>query len=424
MKSSSRRSRYLRFVLGASVSMSLALSGLCLLPGVGRPEIPSASARIAPQPPSGPLQMVALNRLMQVVTDALLPIDFEVPSIGKQARLADAIYCGGEKADTATVIALVFPAGASLPNRMITRADCAPPGPEQVAQRVKALENRPAWFAVSPVAVRWSPGQIDLAFTGQARVEAEPGALPPEINNFINGPARTFHSIGTKGLKVNLRGQEVTFDLAVHFQKDAAILFAEPATAAAPLNPAVPADISLGALPSTVNCILRAPHVGFNQFLTTSLGSASFPLDAGGQHFELKRPGVAGAANEYRTSGLVAQGNNQFNVTVEWSGADLGFQRVRLAEAEVDCGPVPSPFDLSAQSRRAQCLLRKAGAQGLQAVMNQAAPRNKPLRPVGTKDVSEFQLGEKRFALRVAVIRSTSTADSLQLFGSLALETR
>ena len=58
-------------------------------------------------------QIVALNRLMQVVSDAMLPLSFDFPvSPGAQplaAQISEVWYCDGDKNATASAVVVVSP---------------------------------------------------------------------------------------------------------------------------------------------------------------------------------------------------------------------------------------------------------------------------------------------------------------------------
>lgn len=372
-----------------------------------------------------PLQVIALNRLMQVVSDSLLPFSFDVPSTAggappTQVQIVDSFYCGSTDNVNATSIVLVYPAGHQIDRRLISQNDCSVANIQQVVNRIATLDTVPPWRAVSKIKAAWSPSQVVLSFQ-QTRVKVNSGSsIPSQIQTFITSP-NNFKTFNTSNLKINLQGQDVAFNLAILFRRDSAILLAYPTNVATP-NLTPPTDLSLTSLPTTVNSVIRAPHLPFNNFLGTTLGNTVFPVQSGGLNFQIKGLKTDGAINDYKTSGVVSQGVNSFNVTVDWQGNDLTFQRIRLAEAEVDCGPPPATFDVPAQARRAECLTRKTLAQTLQSALNTAAPQGKPLRPVKANQTIEISIGEQKYAVKIAVVRSSSTASSLQLLSSLVLE--
>ena len=162
--------------------------------------------------------------------------------------------------------------------------------------------------------------------------------------------------------------------------------------------------MSLQNLPKATNCIFRVSHAQARQELSGPLAGLTFPLQAAGQTFTVSNLQMNGSQNLYQTIGAISNGGLLLHPTINWAGADLGFQNVRLAEAAVSCSLLDKP-----------CIQRKLAMIALQNLLSGVAPQGKPLRPVTSKDVTSFQVSGKTFALRLSVLRSSSTNDSLQL---------
>ena len=121
-------------------------------------------------------QIVALNRLMQVTSDAMLPLSFDVPGApGTQplsAQVADVWYCDGNQNATASAVVVVLPPGATLPKRIATQADCTAGTLDNVISRLKALQPRPASSMAAPP---FSPRRIVPA------ASASPSSSPAQM---------------------------------------------------------------------------------------------------------------------------------------------------------------------------------------------------------------------------------------------------
>lgn len=354
-------------------------------------------------------QIVALNRLLQVTSDAMLPITFNVPvPIGTEAlsaQVSDAWYCDGNQNGTASAVVVVLPNGVALPKRMATQADCAAGTLNNVMSGLKALNPRPAdWMAAAFVSASYSPGKINLSFV-KSQYDVKPGAtIPPAIATLLAQTNTPFRTLDTTNISFTVDGKSENFTLALYFQPSATTVFGFPQNATIPANLSLPNDVALQNLPKATNCIFRVSHVQAQQQLSGPFAGLTFPLQAGGQTYTVSNLQINGSLNQYATGGMISSGGAQLHPTINWAGTDLGFQNVRLAEAAVSC----SPQDFG-------CQARKAAAIALQSVLSGLAPQGKPLRPVTSKQVETFQTTGKAFALRLTVLRSSSTNTSLQL---------
>ena len=359
-------------------------------------------------------QLVALNRLMQVMSNALLPLNFVVPTGDPQqqlqAQLVDTWYCGGNPDGSASLVAVVFPIAQSLSQRQTTPKDCSDATLTSLATRVSALQGRPDWFAVSFITVRSSSGSLALAFK-QPLLNVKPGAVaPPAVISFLQGINVNFKQLDTTSLQLSAQNQTIKFKLDFLFLQSSAIIVASDAAAPAP-SLVMPSDVSMTGLLPTMNAILRLPHIQTKALLSGPFKSLTFPITAGGQTYTVSGLQVNGSTNQYQTMGVVSSHNVPYHLTINWTGSDLPFQNVRLAEAQVNCKQV----DVA-------CKARKTIAVGLQNVLTSMVPPNTPMRPNSAARSAMFQAGAKKYRLRLAVERSSSSTDSLLLYSSFVLE--
>ena len=353
-------------------------------------------------------QIIGFNRLMQVISDAMLPLSFDVPAgPGAQsltAQVSDVWYCDGTPNATASAVVVVLPSGATLPKRIATQADCASGTLDNILSTLKALRPRPAnWIAAAFLSASYSAGRISLTFV-KSRSDVKPGTtIPPGLAAILAQTGAPFRTLDTRNIALTVQGKTQNFTLAFLFQPVATTVFGFPQAATAP-SLAMPADVSLNNLPKATNCIFRISHFQARQQLSGPLAGLTFPLQAGGQTFTVSNFQVNGSLDQYQTIGVISNGGSQLHPTINWAGADLGFQNLRLAEAAVSCRVLDRP-----------CVERRLAATALQSVLSGLAPQGKPLRPLTSKDVSKFQVSGKTFTLRLSVLRSSSTNDSLQL---------
>ena len=187
---------------------------------------------------------------------------------------------------------------------------------------------------------------------------------------------------------------------------------------------ALPVGITLPSLSQAANSIVRLPHKEFNALLTRELGNIIFQVEVGGQRLQINHPEISGAAKEYHTTGVLGKDATELHVTIDWQGEDLVYHGVRVAEAEVECGASPPFQHIQAQRMRALCLLRKAGARAFEVLLSQVMPKGLPLRPLDPVEAMEFEIEDKKYAVKVAVEQSMSTAQSLQLLGNITVVPR
>jgi hypothetical protein len=359
-------------------------------------------------------QIVALNRLMQVMSDALLPLNFDVPTGDPQqqlqAQLVDMWYCGGNPDGSASLVAVVFPIAQSISQRQTTSKDCSDGTLTSLAARISALQGRPDWFAVSFITVRSSSGSLALAFK-QPVLNVKSGAVAPSaVISFLKGSNVGFKRLDTTNLQLAAQNQTIRFKLDFLFLQNSAVIFASESAAPGP-SLVMPSDVSLTGLLPTMNTILRLPHIQTRALLSGPFKSLTFPITAGGQTFTVSGVQINGSTNQYQTMGIVSSNGVPFHLTVNWAGPDLSFQNVRLAEAQVNC----NQFDIA-------CKARKAAAVALQNVLTGMVPPNTPMRPNSAAQSALFQAGGKKYRLRLAVERSSSSSDSLLLYSSFVLE--
>jgi hypothetical protein len=70
----------------------------------------------------------------------------------------------------------------------------------------------------------------------------------------------------------------------------------------------------------------RIPHAQARQQLSGPLAGLTFPLQAGGQTYTVSNFRINGSLNQYQTIGNISNGGLQLYPTINWAGADLGFQ--------------------------------------------------------------------------------------------------
>ena len=360
-------------------------------------------------------QIIALNRLMVVVTDAMLPLTFDVPvPPGTQplsAQVSDVWYCGGNQNNSALAVVVVLPVGVTLPKRIASQTDCNSRTLSSAMSGLRALNPRPSdWMAAAFISASYTPGKINLTFVN-AQSDVKPGtAMPPAIATALAQTTSPFRTLDTTNVSLTVQGKSQNFTLSFLFQPDVTTVFGFPQNATIPDTLALPNDVSLQNLPAATNCIFRVSHAQAKQQLSGPLVGLTFPLQAGGQTYTVSNFQINGSLNQYQTIGVISNGGTQLHPTINWAGTDLGFQNISLAEATASC----SALDVA-------CKARKVAATALQSVLSGLAPQGKPLRPVTSKDVEKFQVSGETFVLHLTVLRSSSTNDSLQLTNFLSM---
>jgi len=279
-----------------------------------------------------------------------------------------------------------------------------------LAARISALPGKPDWFGVSFITVRSSSGSLALAFK-QPVLNVKPGAVaPPAVISFLQGSNVSFKQLDTTNLQLAAQDQTIRFKLDFLFLRSSAVIFASDSAAPAP-SLVMPSDVSTTGLLPTMNAILRLPHTQTRALLSGPFKNLTFPITAGGQTYTVSGIQINGSTNHYQTMGVVSSNGVPFHLTINWAGSALSFQNVRLAEAQVNCKPI----DVA-------CKARKAIAVGLQNVLTGMVPPNTPMRPNSAAQSAVFQAGAKKYRLRLAVERSSSSSDSLLLYSSFVLE--
>lgn len=405
MKSGSTRSN-VKFRGGHCIEHLIRLS-LLLLCGIG-------VAPLAHGQGTSEFQLVALNRLMQVMSYTLLPLNFDVPTGDPQqqlqAQLVDTWYCGGNPDGSATFVAVVFPIGQTPSTRQTSPSDCSDATLTSLAARESALQGRPDWFAVSFITVRSNSGSLALAFK-QPLLNVKPGAFaPPAVISFLKGSNVSFKQLDASNLQLAAQNQTIKFKLDFLFLQNYAVIFASDKSSPTP-SLVMPSDVPTAGLIPTMNSILRLPHIQTKALLSGPFKSLTFPITAGGQTYTVSGIQINGSTNQYQTIGVVSSNGVTYHLTINWAGPDLSFQNVQLAEAQVNC----KQFDVA-------CKARKAIAVALQNVLTGMVPPNTFMRPNSAAQSAVFQAGAKKYRLRLSVERSSSSPDSLLLYSSFVLE--
>jgi hypothetical protein len=327
-----------------------------------------------------------------------------------QAQLVDTWYCGGNPDGSASLVAVVFPIAQTPSKRETSPSDCSDATLTSLAARESALQGRPDWFAVSFITVRSNSGSLALALK-QPLLNVKPGAsAPPAVISFLKGSDVTFKQLDTTNLQLAAQNQTITFKLDFLFLQNYAVVFASDASAPTP-SLVMPSDVSTIGLLPTMNTVLRLPHIQTKALLSGQFNDLTFPIKAGGQTYTVSGIQINGSTNQYQTMGVVSSNGVPFHLTINWAGSDLSFQNVTLAEAQVNC----RQYDVA-------CKARKAIAVALQNVLTGMVPPNTPMRPNSAAQSAFFQAGAKKYRLRLAVERSSSSSDSLLLYSSLVLE--
>jgi hypothetical protein len=375
--------RQVRVPLAASVLVTLLSPALALADGPVRAE--------------GQLPGAAIDRFLA----RLVPVTFAVPgeSAGRLA-VVEARYCGTVDATRGRLLAVVS-SGAQRTVQLRT-GDCKEKLPS-IARRGGTVAE--ILVAATARQLRLSLGEVAPAGETGAQLGAALGRVRAA------GPLAT---VPTSPVPLRTAGgASQTYDLAIAFGEGDVV-----ALAMAPVGRASPprTDRAGAASEASVN----ATYGFANALLTLFTRDEPFTLKVEGQMIEIRSLELQGAEGTLTLKGRAqARGIAEVaHLAITASGRDLAITDAR-ADAELeDCASLGTVAALACRARNGA----RAGAAAALATALLERYRGEPLRSLAPLPPASFELGGRRFDLRLTPTRLSATAAGLLASGTADLD--
>jgi hypothetical protein len=375
----------------------LLVTVLLTLASPARAEAPSrADARL-------PLAVIDrfLSRLVPL--SFAVPADSGAPAAESPSRVAivEARSCGTVDATHGRLLAVI---ASGTPAPLLRDGDCKL-RPAQIAAR--------AAHTIAEIALASSAGKLRLSLSDVAAAGPDGPRLGPALTRArAAGPLAT---VSTSALPVRTAaGATQTYDLAIGFARgDAVTLAMTPAGRSAPAPAAT-------APPSPTDAVVTSTYPFANALLALFTRDEPFTLDAQGQAVEVRSLQLEG-----REGSLTLQGQAQArgiaevaHLTITAAGADLTISEVRVDAALEDCSGLATMAELGCRARNAA----RAGAASAAATALTGRYKGTPVRSLTPLPATTFELGGRRFDLRLTPARLGATATGVLVSGKAEVD--
>lgn len=385
---------------------------------------------------SGNPQAMVLGPKINRLTQNLLPFTINIspaaaPDSSLVMTLIDVRFCGAESLNGARILALGHPgpAPAQRPTPIIVSADCQATL-ANIAQKAVASSDAPPWAAVAEISATWGPWELQLAIRDVATA-LKPGASitpPSDLKATLQNGGKAFKSLKTSDIRITIEGAVEVYNLAVQFVGSNVSLTLIPAAQVPTFTSAMinaSDNLLTGATaPAGTTLILKAPYSFTTNLLSTNLKDKPLAIDrdsTGNPTLTAKNLTVSGGVDTISVAGLVRDipTNAEVNARVEWKGTDdLKLSSIKLDAILEDCAGHSGLKKIQCQQRNNA---RKIATAALGTILTNRY-QNRPLRPVGPRNLIPFELAGKKYSLRTVVQRTQSTAIALYLYNDFVIE--
>ncbi len=362
----------------------------------------------------------AINRLAA----KQLPVTFQLAGgseAGAESRPVSIVavrYCGPFEGGRGRLLALVR-RGEAAAQPLLEGARSCKDKPDDVARRAASVAGD---GPIALVEILAAPSATRLRFSVGGVATAGEGASALAADLARAKAAGPLATVDTAGLRLaTAGGGSLTFDLTVLFPKGGDLVRAAvtPSAGDGP-HAAKSSLVDQAAAPAATDAMVGATLELANRILALYTQDDPLVLQVQGDTVEIRALQLSGATGSLTLTGRATSRSlaQSLRVGIDAAGADLEISQVR-AEAETeDCSGASFMAAVACRGRNAA---RAAGAAAFAAGMN-AHYRGQPLRALVVPPPFSFEVAGRRLTLRPTLLRASSAAGVVTLYGGLDVD--
>jgi len=373
------------------------------------------------------MRLVLRPQLIDQVADQIVPLTVEVPSAatglaGQRLALTDLIYCGTDDRGAGLMLGVIAEGQGRMPAASLGASACNLPL-SAIAAHALQTPSGPEWVEAARIRLTWQPWRLTLDLSDAAGA-ARAGFTAPGLPRAVQ-----VAQFATAGLQpLTGAGQNLRFDLAAAFRRNAIVIDAYPSGGPAEPATSFPSEAALASLiseaPAPANMIAEARYPLINQLLATYAPSFDVPLNLQGlaatvQAHDLS---LSGGENQASLTGKVASpslGQDLiYDARVDCAGDDLTVQQVAMEAVPMTCDQTDMMARLQCQARQ---MTADGSARALAAALT-AYYQNQPLHISTRGKPLQLTFGGVDYEANFAALKTGSHGGLLSEAGQASLQ--